>query len=565
MLTSLSIRNFVLIEDASLEFGPGLTVLSGETGAGKTLLTHALGLLMGERAEEGLVGLASDEAVIQAVFDLDETDVSGIPEDLRTLAGICAGETIVTRRLTRQGRNRSYVNDTAVTLSTLEEVVGRLLSFAGQHEHRRLLDPAYQLAVLDLWAGEETMRTVVEYKGLFAEATETLGRLEETRRSRTARLQEIELLRFQVTELVEAALSVEEEESLAAEQKRLARAEETMRAAGTAADLLSSEGDAADAARLVAQAASQLGAVQGVEETLDAAGAGLVEMQYRIAELSRELHGFVDRIVIDPGRLQEVDERLRLYSEVARKYGGSTRSAVLYGTEAAERLALLEQTEEDLGRLEEDASKHVASAVEAAKRLGELRRQAAPRLEQAIGLQLADLGMVDARVQVAVEPRGAGWESLRETGAEAAEFMLAANPGQPARSLARTASGGELSRVLLAIKCALAGAGERETLVFDEIDAGIGGRTAVAVAEKLRELAGRSQLVVVTHLAQVAAKADGHYVIDKETDAGSTVTKLTAVVGDGVVEELCRMMGGSPDDVEAMSHARDLRDRAREG
>jgi len=206
----------------------------------------------------------------------------------------------------------------------------------------------------------------------------------------------------------------------------------------------------------------------------------------------------------------------------------------------------------------------VARALELATALSDRRRRAAPLLEEAIAAQLADLGMVEAKVPVMVETRQ-GWEGLRESGSDAVEFLLAANPGQAPRSLSRTASGGELSRVLLAIKCALAGAGGNETLVFDEIDAGIGGRTAVAVGRKLRELAERSQLVVVTHLAHVAALASRHYLIAKVSEGGTTVTRLSLVYGDAVVEELCRMMGGSPGDTEAMAHAREVRDRAAEG
>ena len=228
------------------------------------------------------------------------------------------------------------------------------------------------------------------------------------------------------------------------------------------------------------------------------------------------------------------------------------------------RLALLEQGEEDLSRLEEEAAASRALALELAASLTAARRQAVPALEEAVAAQLSGLGMTSAVMTVALDTRP-GWEGLRETGADSVEFLLAANPGQPPRSLARTASGGELSRVLLGLKCALAGAGGDETLVFDEIDAGIGGRTAVAVAQKLRELSARSQVVVVTHLAHVAALATRHYAIEKTSESTGAVTRLSRLEGAAVVEELCRMMGGRPDDAEAMAHARDLRDRALEG
>lgn len=564
MLASLTIRNFVLIEDAVLEFGPGLNVLTGETGAGKTLLTHALGLLMGERAEEGLVGPAAEDAYIQAVFDLNEAEAADIPESIRALAGLEPGETIITRRLSKQGRNRCYINDTAVTLGTMAELIGGLLSFAGQHEYRRLLDPGYQLAVLDQWAGTDVVESAAGFRDAFDSARESTRRMEEAQRSRETRSREAELLRFQVAELTEARLSLEEEQGLQAEQRVLARAEEILCNAGAVADLLGSDGEEPDAGTLVAQAAAQLGGLRGVDDILDAVYSTLTEMQYQIVELSRQLHGHLEHISVDPVRLQEVDGRLRLYTDLARKYGGSTETAVAHYTESTARLTALEDTEEDLGRLEEARAAQAARALEMAATLSDRRRQAAPLLEEAVAGQLADLGMVEASVPIVVESRS-GWEGLRETGADSVEFLLTANPGQAPRSLSRTASGGELSRVLLAIKCALAGAGGNETLVFDEIDAGIGGRTAVAVGWKLRELAARSQLIVVTHLAHVAALAARHYLIDKKSGGGATVTRLSVLTGERVVEELCRMMGGRPDDTEAMAHAREVRDRAVDG
>jgi DNA repair protein RecN (Recombination protein N) len=565
LLVSLTIRNFVLIEDAVLELEPGLNVLTGETGAGKTLLTKALGLLMGERAEEGLVGTGGSEATIQAVFELDEGDVSGIPEEVReAVGGIEIGELVVTRRLGKEGRNRCYVNESAVTLAMMGNVVAGLLSFAGQHEYRRLLDPRYQLSVLDQWAGADVGRLADECRAAYTAARDSARRLDEGRRQQESRLREIDLLRFQVRELAEARLSTEEEEELLAEQRLLSRAEEVLRAIGSAAETLRGDDDRPDVETLLVQACAWVAGVAGVDQALAEFHVQLTDLQYRVSELARELHGYAGRVVVDPARLGVVDERLRLYTDLARKYGGSTEAALARLADASLRLQELEDLVEDLARLEEVRTAEAAHALELAEALSERRFAAAPRLEEAVATQLADLGMPLAAVRVALTS-STGWEGMRENGLDAVEFLLAANPGQPARSLARTASGGELSRVLLAIKCALAGAGGHETLVFDEVDAGIGGRTAVAVANKLRQLAGHSQLIVITHLAQVAALARRHYLIDKVSDAEGTVTRLSVVEGDAVVAELCRMLGGRPGDAEAMAHARDLRDRAATG
>jgi DNA repair protein RecN (Recombination protein N) len=565
VLSSLTIKNFVLIEDAVLEFAPGLNVLTGETGAGKTLLTKALGLLMGERAEEGLVGTSGSDASIQAVFELDDDEVSDLPEEVKELVGgVESGEFIVGRRLGKEGRNRCFINDNAVTVGAMGGAVGGLLSFAGQHEYRRLLDPRYQLAVLDKWAGAEALELVQQFKVAYERARDATRRLEESRRDEQSRLREIDLLRFQVKELTEAGLSLEEEEGLLGEQRLLARAEDVLRATGGAGDILNGETEAVDAATLLTQATTLVGSLSGVDPDLDAVHSALTDLQCQVGELARELHAYADRVSVDPARLEVVDERVRLYTELARKYGGSTESAMRHLEESRERLELLEGGEEDLSRLEEVRAAETSRALELAARLSAARHEAVPLLERAVASQLTGLGMTEARVTVNLQTR-TDWEGLKETGGDSAEFLLAANPGQPPRSLAKTASGGELSRVLLAIKCALAGAGGSETLVFDEIDAGIGGRTAVAVGNKLRELAGGSQLLVITHLPQVAAVASRHFLIDKVSGASDTVARLSALDEEEVVQEMCRMLGGGTDDSEAMALARELRDRAAAG
>jgi DNA repair protein RecN (Recombination protein N) len=565
VLASLAIRNFVLIEDAVLEFRPGLNVLTGETGAGKTLLTRALGLLIGERAEEGLVGQAAPEALIQAVFELTAAEVADIPQQARELVGdIGPGEMIVTRRLGREGRNRCYINDTGVTLNVLGSVAAVLLSFAGQHEYRRLLDSGYQLSVLDQWAGPAAGDTAARFRERFGEARDAARRVDEARRNQESRARELDLVGFEVAELDQARLSLEEEAALLAEQRVLSRAEEILRNTALAAELLRSDGDGVDAGSMVAQAHVHLQGLAGVDATLDVLAGGLAEIEYQLVDVARELHAYAARVSVDPARGEQVDARLRLYTDLARKYGGTTENAIAHLASARARLEELRHGEESLAQSEAARIAAASRAMELSTSLTALRAAAAPLLERAVAAQLGDLGMPSAAFSVELST-APGWEGLKESGAEAVEFLLRANPGQEARSLARTASGGELSRVLLAVKCALAGAGGDETLVFDEIDAGIGGRMAVAVGNKLRELAERSQVIVVTHLPQVAALARTHHVIDKVSDGATTVTRLSPLDEDAVVEELCRMLGGRPGDAEVMAHARDLRDRAAGG
>ena len=564
MLTSLSIRNFVLIEDAVLECGPGLTVLTGETGAGKTLLTQALGLLRGERAADGLVGEAGDEALIQAVFDVNEQEVAGLPSGIAELLGVHPGQVIATRRLHRTGKNRCFVDGVAVTLADLGALIAGLVSFSGQHEHRRLLEPAYQRVVLDAYAGPSAAALSRSFEAAWGEAVAAGAALERGALDREARARERDLLAFQVIELEAARLSIAEEEGLRTELRVLARAGDLLRAAAAAAEMLRSDEGGPDAGGFVAQARSQLFGVGGVDPTVDAIFQGLVDTGHLLDEAAHDLRAYAAGVTVDPGRQGEVESRLQLYADLGRKYGGDTAAAAEFLEAGSERLLELEALADDLDLLGRRCEAARAEALSLAAALTEARVQAAPLLERAVEAQLADLGMADTHMMVRVQS-AQGWEGLGRHGADSVEFLLAPNPGIPARSLARTASGGELSRTLLAVKAALAGVEGPETLVFDEIDAGIGGRTATAVGHKLRELSRTTQMVVVTHLPQVAAFADHHVLIEKVTGSGLTTTALRALYDDEMVEELCRMLGAAPDDTRARSHARALKDKAAAG
>ena len=456
MLTTLSIRNFVLIDDATLELDRGLTVLSGETGAGKTLLTQALGLLRGERATEGLVGDAGDEALIQAVFETDPGELAPLSADIVAMLGLEAGEIVATRRLHRSGRNRCFVNGASVTLADLGALIAGLVSFSGQHEHRRLLEPAYQRQVLDAYAGEAAAVPAAALAVAWDEASEAAAALEGGRGGEDARRRERELLAFQVAELEAALLSEEEEVELQGEQRLLARAVEILASADTAAELIRAEDGGPDAAGTVSRARMAVQSVGGISPDLDAVSASLVEVMHLLDEAVRSLRSVTSSVAVDPGRLQVVEERLQLYSDLARKYGGSTSAAIEFLERGRARLEALDARDDDLERLARVREERVNEALRLAAELSVARHQAAPGLEREIEVRLADLGMADTRVHVDIRTVE-GWDPLTRHGADAVEFLLAPNPGMPPRSLARSASGGELSRTLLAIKGALAG------------------------------------------------------------------------------------------------------------
>jgi DNA repair protein RecN (Recombination protein N) len=426
------------------------------------------------------------------------------------------------------------------------------------------LKQSHQLEVLDAFAGPDQERDLREYRLSWAEAAATETRLRELLQGAEERERESELLRFQVDQLGAAALDIGEEQELEAEQRRLSRIEEMARACAEAASLLRAEDIGSDAAGLLSKARSRLSEFNGLDPTLDESVANLMEAGGLIDEVVRSLRSLMASLEPDPARLSEVDERLQVYAEMAKKYGGTTQAAVAYLAEAIARLDGLETAESSAGDVAERLAQYRRRCLELAGALSARRVEAAARVQAAIRPHLVDLGMADGAVVVALETTE-GWGDLGAAGADSVEFLLAANRGVAPRSLARTASGGELSRVLLAIKTAVLGYEPAETVVFDEIDAGVGGMTATAVGAKLKEISANSQVVVVTHLAQVAAYADRHYVIRKEHQEERTVTRLEALDAEGVVAELCRMMGGKPGDPGAVAHARSLRDRAAAG
>lgn len=560
MLDSLLITNFVLIEDASLQFAPGLTVLTGETGAGKTLLTQALGLLLGERATEDMLGPRGDESLIQAVFDLSEDQRAASPQSLRELLGEIDSELVAGRRLGAGGRGRCFLNGMVVPREILKDALGGLLAFTAQQEHRRLLDSSYQLMLLDAFAGEHLAETLGRYRAVFQEWRNVSQKLTEAKRTYSERSRERESLIYEVEELEQAGLSETEEQELLREQRVLARAEEITLACTHAAELLSGD-EPASAVKLVAAARTQLAAVADVDPVLDKQADLLLDAAYELTEAARELRRSAASINVDVGRREEVELRLRLFTDMARKYGGSTATALERLEMSRRRLNGLTDLEAGLAELQVRSEELKSLLERLTREVSAARREAAPQLAQAVNGQLADLDMQTADFTVRVTTNDA-LDTLTYDGGDTVEFMLASNPGLPPRPLAKVASGGELSRTLLALKCAVAGLEGRETLVFDEIDAGIGGRTALAVGEKLRDLARSCQVIVITHLPQVAAYADRHYLISKVTEDQGALTRLVPLDEEAVLAEICRMLGAVADEPGAVAHARALRRRA---
>jgi DNA repair protein RecN (Recombination protein N) len=552
MLDELRVENLLLIERAELRLGPGLNVLTGETGAGKTMLAHALDLLLGGKARSGIVRPGAVEAYVEGTFTLDD----GLRELLGERLPEDADDVVLARRVWPDGRTRAYLNGRSATVGDLREVGGELLAFYGQHEHRRLMLASAQLEILDGFCGPEQRARRARAAAAHAELRALVRRAEELGALDGARERELDLLEFELREIEEVDPSEAEAAELAAERERLRHLEGLRGAALASVEAIAPESGEPGASTLLAGAGKELDALAGVDSALDALAERHRALVIEADDLAVELRRYVEGIEAEPGRLEEVEERLAALARLERKHGGSI-AAVL---EHAERCRARREELVGAEAAMEETSAALASARErlaaVSAELRAAREAAAPSLSAAVRERLAELAMAGASFEVVLGER----DEPGPTGADTVELLIAANPGVPAGPLREIASGGELSRVMLAllgVANADADASAR-LLVFDEVDAGIGGHTANAVGAQLEALAAERQVLCITHLPQVAAHADRHFRIAKDGAAKTATTTVTDLAGDAVVGELVRMLGASDDDKAAHAHAREL-------
>ncbi len=549
MLSELRVENLLLIERAELALAPGLNVLTGETGAGKTVLAHALDLLLGGRARASVVRPGAAEAYVEGTFELGE----GLGVELGERLPAGAEEVVLARRVAPDGRTRAYVNGRTANVGDLRELAEGMLTFYGQHEHRKLTLAAAQMNVLDAFCGSAQARLRQACATAYRQVQGLQARLDELARQVAVRDREVDLLDFELGEIEQASPEEAEHQSLLARRERLRSLEALRSATGAAAARLAGDQpEAAGAVEQLAGAVRALDALAGVDVELDALAQRLQALVLETGDVASEINRYGERLEVQPDGLQLVEERLAVLERLMRKHGG-TIAAVL---EHADRCRV--RREELLGvqvALEETRARLEESRVQLRERAQDLRgarSRAAPRLARAVRERLADLAMADATFEVILDERPPG-----PTGSDGAEFMIAPNPGVPAGPLREIASGGELSRVMLAL-AGVASAGSESTLVFDEVDAGIGGQTARAVGEQLRRLADRRQVLCITHLPQIASLAARHFSVVKDTSAEPTRTTVVTLGSAEVVSELMRMLGAGEDDVGARRHAREL-------
>ena len=557
MLHELRIENLLLIERAELRLGSGLNAITGETGAGKTVLAHSLDLLMGGRARPQIVRPGADEAYVEGVFAIpdrlfDDPDLAELGERLPD----GADELVLARRVTVSGRTAAYVQGRSANVSDLRALGSRLLAFFGQHEHRRLTLGSAQLDVLDGFIGAAHLELRDRYRSAHASVRGVQREIEELREREGARERDLDLMRFELEEIEALAPDPEELGGLATERERLRHAESLRAAAEGALEALAPVEGEGGATAALAAAEGAVSAAAGVDPALDALAERIAGAAIELTDVAGELRAYAEAVDSEPGRLEALEERLAAIERLERKHGGSVDAVLAHADRCREEIARLENAEELAAELDARLAEATAGRAALAAQLTAARRAAAPELEREVAAALGGLAMDGARLEVSFGPT-ASQDGFGPAGSESVELLVATNAGMPLSPLRDAASGGELSRIMLALS-SLGGARDGATLVFDEIDAGVGGTTARAVGERLRELGEAGQVLCITHLPQVASMAQTNFTIAKRAVGDATEATVERVAGDELLAEIVRMLGAESGDEAASRHAREL-------
>ena len=570
MLTTLRIRNLALVSDLTLELQPGCNVITGETGAGKSIILGALNLVLGERADRTLIRSGEESCSVEAVFDVKKlrAPLKSFLEE-NGLEPCEENQLVLKRTFTSAGTNRQFINGSPTTLATLGSIGEWLVDMHGPHDHQSLLHSAKQLLILDAFGKLEKERAA------FGELVRRRSVLENEKSAlivdEKTYAQQLDLLRFQVQEISTARLKPGEDEEVEAEFHRASNAAKLLQLSQAALDVLSESDNS-----LLTQSGA-VGRVLAELQRVDAGAANLVELHAQASETLRELQNsvshYADKVDVDPARLAELEERLNLLHTLKRKYGSSIAEVIAFGDGVKTKLQSLESRDAELARLNAALEKLDAEILGAGKKLSAARKKVIPQLAKAVSGQLADLGFKQGKFDVEIKTDFAGDEvtslkskesqslftsspTIKQSGFDEIEFQFAPNLGEPAKPLRAIASSGEMARVMLALKTVLAVVDEIPVLVFDEVDANVGGETANAVGEKMKQIAAKRQVFCITHLPQVAAVADAHYVVTKQVKAGRTISEITLLDKKSRVTELARMLGGQTD--AARKHAEAL-------
>ena len=558
MLQSLYLENIALIEKLGIELFPGFNVLTGETGAGKSIIIDAVNFVLGERTSRDLIRNGAARAKVEAVFNLNEGDAAFAALDALGIE-YDGNELILSRELSAAGRNACRVNGTLVPVASLKSVSDTLVDIHGQHEHQALLDAENHISYLDAYCHADSLPIIEKIDAIVSRRNELMLKRNSGFSSQREREREMDMLRYQIEEIASANLEAGEEERLNAEKTVLLNAERIRTALETAHMALSGaeEGSALSA---IDTARRSMRNIAALNKDYEALGDKIEELYYAAEDISFVLRDTSENVESDMQRLEEIEQRLKLISDLKRKYGRTVEDVIDFGKDAGTKLNELENAEALAAELDAKLDKLKAEYNVAADELSKVRRAAGDRLKRDVLNELKDLGMAKAMFDVALSDASGG--EPRKGGRETAEFMLSANPGEPLKPLEKVASGGELSRIMLCFKSIFADNDRVPTLIFDEIDTGISGRTAAVVGEKMLGIAKKHQVICVTHLAQIAALADAHLMVRKYDDGKNTFVETRQLNEEEKVQRIAQMMDGESDSPSALTHARELIARA---
>lgn len=576
MLEELRISGLGVIDNAAVDLGPGLTVITGETGAGKTMIVTALNLLLGQRADSGAVRSGAKQARVEGVLNV--RGATGLAESVDDLGGeVEDGRVLVSRSVAAAGRPKTFVGGAAVPTSTLAATVSPHVVVHGQSDQGRLLQTRHQRDILDRYAGLGEL--LARYRETYSELSSVEAELAELVAAARERAQEADLLRYGLHEVEAADPKPGEDDDLRAEEQRLSSVDSLRAAAENAHEALSNE-TGSDALSLISAARRQIDGVRDQDPALAGLGDRLAEVQYLLSDVAADVAAYGAGLDIDPNRLAAVSERRAVLTGLTRKYGDTIADVLAWAEQAAARVGDLDDTDGSIASLRERRTALRDALADVGLQISERRLDAARTLAASVTGELAHLAMPNARLAVDVRQRavespaneqsahaplhvGDRWLQFGSSGLDEVEFLIAANAGSEPRALAKSASGGELSRVMLALEVVVAATSPVPTFVFDEVDAGIGGAAGVDVGRRLAMLARSAQVLVVTHLPQVAAYADTHVVVNKSSDAGMTSSDLRVLGDDEREQELSRMLAGLEGSETALAHARELREVAK--
>ena len=562
MLSRLIINNIALIDKLEVELSPGFNVLTGETGAGKSIIIDSVNLILGERGSKELISTGSQKARVEGFFDVSGLEVNTSDENdlfsqLDALGiDISEGELIIVREITAAGKSLCRVNGEIVTLNTLRSITDRLVDVHGQHEHQSLLEPKRHIGILDAFGGAQIASALADTASIYSEYKSVENRLNAGFVSEAERERRIDILGYQINEIDSADPRVEEESAIEEELKLLSNAERINSSLASGGEMLSGDGGALSSLRSLIRSISSISDLSSQYSELHQR---IESAFYELEDASYQLRDMQLSYEYSPERLNELENRLDLLNSLKRKYGSSIEAVIRFREEAQRELDELTGAEEMRAKLGLEREKLIKAYAQAAEKLSELRRKTAQVLKEGVNSELRVLGMEKAVFDIEIETE---FSELHPSGSDSVEFLLSANAGEPLKPLSKVASGGELSRIMLAVKTVCAGIDGTSTLIFDEVDTGISGLTAVKVGERLSLVSKQKQVLSVTHLPQIAAFADCHLLVEKHTDGERTHTTLRELDSTERRAELARIMGAAGSHESALSYASEMLESA---